>query len=136
MKTTIEKGMYEGYMWMSDASSPQIYDGTKEVAFELDDSANPFVIEGNLWDKSRRMSVCVRFVDGAYHVRTVNVTEEDERSQDNSEKTFVAHRLKGVKALRYLQYWTESKDAFCENMPVLRPDKLVFVGFKYVEQND
>lgn len=136
MKTTIEKGMYEGYMWMSDASSPLIYDGTKEVAFELDDSANPFVIEGNLWDKSRRMSVCVRFVDGAYHVRQVNVTEADERSDDNSERTFVAHRLDGVKALRYLQYWTESADAFCENMPALRPGKLVFIGFKYVEQDD
>ena len=87
----------------------------------------------------------IRYVNGRYLVRHTVVTDKellgiDDRLLDpvagktndlvaTTVKEYLPHRLEGVKALRFLQYWQGEEDAMCEGMTALRPSKLVFVGF-------
>lgn len=54
----IEKSIYEGYIWRSDANKPQIVNGE----FELDepDVENPFIVEGMLYDATRCLSISIK----------------------------------------------------------------------------
>ena len=45
--TTIENARYQGYLWYSDQRQPEVYLGKTSVAeLILDESKNPFIIEG------------------------------------------------------------------------------------------
>lgn len=142
MRTTeIEKAKYEGYLWRSDQSAPEVYDGTQEFGLSLPDEDNPFIIEGNLWDAAQKRSIMIRYIDGRYHVRKVSVeewklqeisdgdVEAKEGQMATTVKEYLAHRIGDVGKLRFLQYWRAEKDKLCEGMLVLRPYQLVFVGF-------
>ncbi len=148
MQTIIDKANYVGYVWMSDSKTPIIYYGKEPVELALNDDDNPFVIEGNLWNPETRESVKIVYADGTYRVRKTSVSEEELRGIDDktldlgphtekqvatTKKEFYAHRLPRVEKLLFLQYWECVKDPSCEGMEALSPSKLVFVGFKYVE---
>ena len=123
----INKAKYEGYIWMSDQQEPLLICPDEEFELTLSDTDNPFVIEGNLWDATNKLSIMIKYVDGKYIVRRTLVS--DERMRNEPEKEFLPHRIKGVKKLLFLQCWREEKDPLCENMVALQPDKLVFIGF-------
>lgn len=127
----IEKAKYEGYVWWSDKDRPEVYYGNEEVNFCLNDGENPFIIEGNLWDENTLTSFMIRYVDGRYIVKKHEVDAEDlkEGSQLHTKKKYIAHRIDGVQALKFLQYWRPYEDKLCEKMSALRPEKLVFIGF-------
>ena len=83
----------------------------------------------------------IRYVDGKYIVRRTKVKEEELKARAYSQayesgspiattlKKYLAHRIEGVKCLCFLQYWQAEPDDMCEKMCVLRPSKLVFIGF-------
>ena len=123
----IEKSTYEGYLWYSDAAEPVLYDH-KELDLEINDNANPFIIEGQLYDCARMRSISIKFVDGEYICSTYDVNPLDFNRADVELKVFHSNRMEGRK-LRFLQYWEEKEDCFCEGMKVLTPSKQVFVGF-------
>lgn len=144
MNANIEEAKYEGYIWWSDSKTPVVYDGTTQVALQLDDTANPFVIEGNLWNADKRESIYIRYVDGQHIVRRTIVTEKewhgindkslelgdvDKHWGATTRKAYLSHRITGVTKLRFLQYWEAKADDACEGMAALQPKKLVFVGF-------
>ncbi len=144
---TIEKAKYEGYLWYSDKKIPEVFHGDKEIGVELDDNQNPFVIEGNLWDIEKSVSILIKYADGKHIVRRTLVSpKEINGTNDNnlnfyeekvvatSRKTFIAHRINWVRELNFLQYWRTEKDDFCEGMNVLQPAELVFIGFKKEEE--
>lgn len=114
-----------------------MFDGSEMVPeINLDEKKNPFIIEGNLWDDGRN-SIMIRYVDGKYIVRRTKVKEEElsraysqaYESGSPTLKKYLAHRIEGVKCLCFLQYWQAESDKMCEGMQVLRPSKLVFIGF-------
>lgn len=141
---TIESAKYEGYLWRSDQREPEVFMGDEAVGeITLSDDDNPFIVEGNLWDAASRKSITIRYIDGRYHVRQTAVTQAELDGINDAEldpkaespvattrKEYIAHRISGVKALRYLQYWEGEADELCEGFTALRPKKLVFVGFK------
>lgn len=120
-----------------------MFDGNEMVPeINLDEKENPFIIEGNLWDKDGRKSIMIRYVDGKYIVHSTHVNEEELKGISSSRassqayesgsptlKKYLAHRIEGVKCLCFLQYWQAEPDDMCEKMCVLRPSKLVFIGF-------
>ena len=143
----IEAAKYVGYLWYSNEKEPKVFDGNEMVPeINLDEKKNPFIIEGNLWDadnlKSMK-SIMIRYVDGKYIVRRTKVKEEEFISSSRAYsqayesgspiattlKKYLAHRIEGVKCLCFLQYWQAESDKMCEGMQVLRPSKLVFIGF-------
>ena len=125
--TEIPKAKYLGYIWYSNSDRPEVLTGDKDYGGTLDAAANPFIIEGNLWDgdDANPTSISIRYVDGKYYIHRTTLTPEDVKNY----KTFVAHRIDGYKYLRFVQLWETRKDPLCEDMEVLEPSKLVFIGF-------
>ncbi len=129
------KGNYVGYIRMSDATKPKVCFPAQHVDITLDDQANPFVIEGELYDAEKGQSVSIRFVDGHYIVKEFPVKAEDLKGSNRvTRKEYLAQRMPGVGKVIYLRYWDEVEDPFCEGMTSLQPGDLVFVGFKAEEK--
>lgn len=142
----IEAAKYVGYLWYSNEKEPKVFDGNEMVPeINLDEKKNPFIIEGNLWDEDGRgESIMIRYVDGEYIVHRTQVKKEELKGSSSRAysqaygsgspiattlKKYLAHRIEGVKCLCFLQYWQAESDEMCEGMQVLRPSKLVFIGF-------
>lgn len=122
----------EGYLWWSDQQEPKIYDG---AAFDIcfDETKNPFVVEGQLYDKDENLSYSIKYVDGKYLISKYKVESSDRTNKDNELKSFLSNRM-GNRRLQFLRYWEEKEDENCMNMPVLTFTKNVFVGFKEKEE--
>lgn len=118
----IEKSKYQGYLWYSNEKEPKVL--TDEVfELEIPESTNPFIIEGQLYDGKK--SISIKYVDGKYIVNTYELDKLDRVIQD---QVFYSHRM-GGKQLKFKQIWKEQPDELCEGMQVLQPVELVFVGF-------
>lgn len=130
------KGNYEGYIWKSDATNPVVYYPAEPIDITLDDKANPFVIEGELFNRENGESVSIRFADGHYFAKKFSVTPKDlQGSERVTKKEYLAQRMPGIGKLKYLQYWDEVEDPLCDDgMVTLQPGNLVFVGFKSKEK--
>lgn len=142
----IPSGSYEGYYWMSDNIDPvTIKNGDSGVADRIngcitDPEANPFVIEGQLYDTDSHVSISIKYVDGHYVLNRYDVAESVEDVEKKkydwiSLKRYVANRMPGMK-LRFLQYWRERHDPFCSGMPVLQAAEKVFVGFEPLKESE
>ncbi len=133
--TEIPAALYQGYIWYSDSDHPEVLTGDSLYGgFTPDPKANPFIIEGNLWDEATLTSISIRYVDGRYYIhRTVLTPEEIDvntgKTDHSTIKKYVAHRINGFKYLLFVQLWETRKDPMCEGMEVLEPSKLVFIGF-------
>lgn len=125
---TIKINNCEGYLWWSDQEVPKVYEGK---AFEecLDETRNPFVVEGQLYDKEEKVSYSIKYIDGQYHIIIYKVEANDLDNPDNETKCYLSNRM-GDKWLKFLRYWEEDGDPSCEGMPVLKLTKNVFIGFK------
>lgn len=122
----IEKSKYQGYLWYSDKKEPQVLNN-EVFELEIADSSNPFVIEGQLFDGKK--SISIKYVDGKYIVNTYDLDALDGVMQ---EQKFYSHRMDG-KQLKFRQIWKEQPDELCEGMQVLQPAELIFVGFNNEE---
>jgi CRISPR type III-associated protein (TIGR04423 family) len=92
---------------------------------------NPFIIEGNLFDKNHQFSYYIKYVDGEYLVFRYEMDKtEDLFTLEN----YIPNKLPGVDKICFRQYWKSGPDDFCEGMEVLKPFTSVFVGFKYKEK--
>ncbi|MDD4149933.1 MAG: TIGR04423 family type III CRISPR-associated protein [Bacteroidales bacterium] len=121
----IEKSKYEGYIWWSNKSTPEVLKNA-EYERELIDGENPFVVEAQLCDGLN--SISVKYSDGEYLVNKFDVSAKSSDSFVYSEQKYIANFDK-VLGLQFRQYWREKEDNQCNNMKVLQPAELVFVGF-------
>ena len=124
-KHNIPEATYEGYIWMSDQTEPDVLMGNKMPEFTLTDGENPFVAEAQLWDAAHNISISVRFADGRYHIATTSVTPSAADAV-----TYLPHRIKGVRGLKFQRIWTPIDDPLCEGMPALTLQNTVFIGFE------
>jgi CRISPR type III-associated protein (TIGR04423 family) len=118
----------EGYIWYSDRQKPEMIRAEK-YSLELDETKNPFVVEGQIYSKDEQVSYSIKYVDGKYIV--VPTLLNDLKGFVFDEKSFIPNRLDGVAKIKYRQYWKPEKDELCEGMEVLVPAEYVFVGFEY-----
>lgn len=123
---------YEGYIWMSDSPKPDVLRHTNldKSVFE---QGNPFVIEGQLFDKENKKSLSIKYVDGSYLIHSYDVTNE-EIEEEKKQKKYISNRIDNKK-LKFIQRWRTQEDEFCEGMPSLQPAELVFVGFGDTNNN-
>lgn len=120
----IEKSKYQGYLWYSDQTRPQVL---HDEEFELDipDNQNPFIIEGQLYDGER--SISIKYIDGKYVEKRYVLAEFD--GVECSERSFFANQMAGYK-LKFRQYWRPQADPLCEDMEVLQAAEQVFTGLE------
>jgi len=133
---------YEGYFWLSDENNPIVFTGEKYLNEECVNhksgnqlinpllSKNPFIIEGQLFDRRNKISFSIKYIDGEYMISKFTLSDSEIQSSDSSDKqSYLSKRMDGRK-LCFIQRWKEEKDALCEGFPVLQPEDFVFVGFK------
>ena len=146
----IDKSKYQGYLWYSNQKEPEVFNNItfeksekdaiekgqkiiieKELEKEISVS-NPFIVEGHLYDGEN--SISIKYIDGQYIIMKYKLGSSDEKNPNVEIKEFLPNRMEGVGKLRFLEYWKPQEDSFCENMKVLQPAELVFVGFKNKEE--
>lgn len=132
----IESAKYQGYLWKSDQTKPQVFLGD-ETAPELvlKDGENPFVIEGNLYEEETGNSISIKYVDGKYIVGRYNLTaKEKDTSIEISDETYLTN-IRIVSASKcpaeceysiYKRIWKEESD---EDWKELKPFGFAFAGF-------
>lgn len=126
---------YDGYVWMSDATSPVVLEGDALPGC-FADGVNPFVVEALLWDAEARLSYSVRHVGNETLCHRYVVAEAD-FGGGNVEEVVYALRRRDGRGLRFLEYWEPRQSDGCpEGMPALEMTKRVFVGFKQYVAND
>ena len=122
---------YEGYLWWSDATSPEMYQN-QQLPTWPEEKSNPFIIEGQLYDDNDEKSYSIRFVDGEYVVHRYNLNEL--KGLEYIKKEYLPNRFSGgIKTLCFKDFWQPQQDKLCEGMDVLQPAETVFVGFKFKE---
>jgi CRISPR type III-associated protein (TIGR04423 family) len=119
---------YQGYIWLSDASKPIVLDNGKLKDTDkkyFSEGQNPFIIEGQLFDEKNKRSFSIKNVEG----RMIVVKYEGDT--DEEPQKFVPNSRMGLgdRKLKFLQKWEAEPNADCENMDVLVPAGLVFLGF-------
>lgn len=127
---------YEGYIWLSDKTSPKVLIG-KEKTFDfspyLEEDANPFIIEALLYCKVENKSYIIKHTH-EYVVREIKIDElEKEREEKKGEIEKIEHlphKLGGVDKLCFAQYWLPEEDPLCNDFPVLKLKATVFTGFE------
>lgn len=139
----IPEGSYVGYYWLSDATDPEVLSGKAEEIELLNNlrekisnpAANPFVIEAQLYDSTNKRSISIKYVDGEYVIKDYSLGSLDKDCKI-VEKSYVANRMPSLKLL-FRQYWRPIKDEYCNNnMEVLQPAEMVFIGFKQIKNKD
>lgn len=123
----IEKRKYQGYIWYSNANKPELLLGNEEWERELDELANPFIIEGQLWDDASRTSISIKYVDGQYIVKSYQLEEAYDLVE------FIPHKMPSVSRLLFARCWKPIIDKNCSNFETLVLDRIIFKGFKMKE---
>lgn len=125
------KQKYQGYLWWSDATSPEVYQNQQLPEWQ-EEKSNPFIIEGQLYDKANNKSYSIRFVDGIYLINCFDLNDLNKVECINKE--YLPNRFPdGIQKLCFKEIWRPRKDDLCEGMDVLQPAEVVFVGFKKIE---
>lgn len=115
---------YEGYVWMSDKENPIVL--KNEFIDFSSYGVNPFIIEALLYNKEKSISIHVQHT-GDYKIYEYHLDEI--KSEYSIEKSYLAHRIDGVKKLKFRQLWNSEPDELCEGMDVLTLKSFVFCGF-------
>ena len=129
-------GKYQGYLWWSNKPEPEVFQNDKTIG--LPTTSNPFIVEGNLYDKTNQKSYSIRFVDGQHLVNCFDLDALDILVQngeyDKIDKPYLPNQFpKNIKKLCFREYWIPVPDEFCGNMPVLKPTMTAFIGFNCKE---
>lgn len=121
---------YEGYLWYSDKTKPEIINSKKPFDKSILKDL-PFVIEGNLWfeDKDRKISISIKNIDGEYQIFKYDLSNFSEQDFKDNTQIYRAHDLGEVKEFTLYQHWIEDEDPLCANMKTLVPSWTAFTGF-------
>lgn len=123
----IERKNYQGYLWYSNEQGPIILDGRSEWGVEIDETANPFIIEGQLWDEESRTSVSIKYIDGKYFKKETVLGGEYDLVE------FIPRRMSNVEKLLFARCWKTVKDELCEGFYAKKLDSVIFKGLKMKE---
>ena len=125
MKTkeiSLPQANYQGYIWFSDRSNPEIIDG--DFCLEVSQDSDPFIAEAYLLDMEKHISHSIKFVDGEYLFNSFQLGKEDYTDY----KVYEGNRMEG-RGLRFSQRWKTVQDELCCGMETQVPAEMVFVGF-------
>ncbi len=128
---------YEGYYWLSDSSSAVLVDNApiNFSTFEKDGKPkNPFIVEANLYNDDSKKSISVRHIDNGYILTVIDWSEGKE--VEVVEKEFIGHSSLKQRRLKFHEAWDRRIDKYCEELHVLTPAGIGFVGFAEGDENE
>jgi CRISPR type III-associated protein (TIGR04423 family) len=123
----LPKGRYEGYLWFSDSSTPEVL---FNESFDFSTiGVNPFIVEGLLFDRELNQSIHILH-NNSYKITLYPLNEIITEDAEIITKDFIAHRIKQVKRLVFKELWLPEPDENCEGLKVKTMKALIFCGFK------
>ena len=128
-------GEYKGYFWLSDKDLPTILDNSS-YSFKEHENSNPFIHEAYFTDKE--FSYSIKHFDSVGHIVTKYKLLDFEKFEEAKYLADPALK-KGddrITKLIFKTEWIEEKDEFCNDMEVLKPNRVAFMGFEYSEDNN
>ena len=135
----IQKRCFTGYYWLSDADEPVILNN-ETVDLAKYENSNPFIQEAYFADEL--LSYSIKHFDSLGHI----VIESEYNSFDiATEHTYLADPavvragLKNgleISKISFSQEWGDVEDDLCENMMVLQPAKIAFIGFNPKQEEE
>ena len=115
----------QGYIWMSDQVRPDVIDRSFEgLSLTV---KNPFITEAYLFDRAKKVSYSIKFIDGQYMVNAINTN----LFKNTTRQKFFASWDERI-ILSFESEWTPIKDPLCEDMEVLAASEFAFVGFEKI----
>ena len=126
----IPKMAFEGYIWKSDKSEPEVL---LNELYDFDTvSTNPFIIEALLFCKEKNTAIHIQHT-GNYQIAEYDLNALKEEGAVLENKAYLPHRLTGVSKVNFQQVWLAEEDPLCEGMPVLKLKAIVFCGFNNLD---
>jgi CRISPR type III-associated protein (TIGR04423 family) len=123
----IPSAKYDGYVWMSNEDKPIVLQ--KEDFNHRESVINPFIVEALLFDEEKQHSIHITH-DGSYKITGFDLNTFKKPTFEVVEKSYLPHRLEGLKKVCFKQIWMEEEDKEFPNFPVLTLQATVFCGFK------
>ena len=139
---------YSGYVWISNDPKPiVIIDNTYDFSKKFDKA---YIIEAYLYSKEKNLSISVKHLDGKDLISQIDLNGLDisKENENISKHRYIADAAitnkykeitdenKKVIYLDFIQYWDYEEDELCENLKVLKPTWVAFVGFETKGGND
>lgn len=121
----IPQGKYVGYFWGSGDSAP-ILVNNEYPDFNKRSSDSLFIQEAMLWNEETGISIMINHT-GKQQIHRYELAKE-ELTRDEDLRVYESNRLQNRK-LKFLQYWKEEEDEYCNGLPVLKMKAQIFVGF-------
>ncbi|MFW6275617.1 MAG: TIGR04423 family type III CRISPR-associated protein, partial [bacterium] len=114
---------YEGYIWFSDKTKPEIVNGSLPQKPD-----KGFLVEGMLYNADNKISIMIRHT-GDLHIDEFDLTNLPENS-DLKEEKYYAHRIDNSKKMKFKQLWQLEKDSVNLGWDYFSMKALLFVGFE------
>ncbi len=117
---------YQGYIQMSDKPITDIWQNFSDISFT---PTNGFVYEAHFCNYTE--SIAIKQINDTWLVSKTDISQQLEAKKQDKEYPDIQtyHTIHGHK-VNMGQIWEEVDDEFCENMKVLKLQKVVFAGFK------
>ncbi len=128
---------YEGYIWESSKENPKKVTSEAELT-KYENSgkpANPFIMEGHLYNKDKNISISIRHVSGRYYITQFNLGELDEKTNFVDKFYLANKKLEKENKLHFKEIWLPEPDENCPDMQVMTKKAVVFAGFRKKEDN-
>ncbi|MDO9578463.1 MAG: TIGR04423 family type III CRISPR-associated protein [Candidatus Cloacimonadales bacterium] len=131
----IPKKKYTGYLWKSNSPTPDVLNASTYDFSNIEE--NPFIIEGYLYSESENFSISIKQIDGQYFISKIDLAEIDLKNPPKDEITphcylsdpAIFKKNNDFKYIKFIEFWEEKEDNLCENMKVLKPAWIAFLGF-------
>lgn len=126
----VKNNCLSGYIWPSDKSFPTVYNQQIIETDLLVSNNTSFVVEALLYDYVHALSYNVKYINGDYVIYQYST-----EPQDNDELKQYLSNWKDKNGnhltLNFIRRWriSDASDELCENMQVMMPHELVFIGF-------
>ena len=127
---------YQGYIWKSDQSEPDILNNE---AYDFSTiKTNPFIIEGYLYSAKENISISIKQIDGEYFINKIDLSDLDFSKENFTKHNYlsdpaISKQNKDYKYINFIEFWKAEEDDLCNDMKVLKPDWVAFVGFSKEE---
>ena len=121
---------YEGYIQLMGKKIDKEHlflEGERDPSLGEDE----LIYEAHFFSKSENKSVSIRQINDGWFVDEVDLNKVT--LEENGTKTFYS-KFSDFK-IKMAQIWEEENDKLCENLPVLKLQKIVFAGFEKDEKD-
>ncbi len=128
LKTILNsENIFLGYIWLSDQKEPIVVKNEQIKISKL--LINPFVIEGNIIDKTKNISYTILHNGNDYNIYEFNLSSLPESwvTDENDDLIKYQSSIPETKWLHFRRYWKCEVDLQCNGMSVYKPAAIIFI---------